>query len=133
MDFPFIIKTIKENFTDAFLIFEGVVGEDIDLRVLDYFIENKMISKKITTRDKEEFLQFNSEFYGRNNLFINTTDHYECLKFQIDRFSELLNNATKQYEYLSSKEMKNTEEIGKYIFKLKDRLLVLDKMMKSVL
>ena len=30
MDFPFIIKTIKENFTDAFLIFEGVVGEDID-------------------------------------------------------------------------------------------------------
>ena len=30
MDFDFIIKTIKENFTDAYLIFEGVVGEDID-------------------------------------------------------------------------------------------------------
>ena len=33
MDFPFIIKTIKENFTDAFLIFEGVTGDDIDTSV----------------------------------------------------------------------------------------------------
>ena len=34
MDFPFIIKTIKENFTDAFLIFEGVTGEDIDTSLI---------------------------------------------------------------------------------------------------
>ena len=30
MDYKFLIKTIKENFDDAYLIFEGVVGDDID-------------------------------------------------------------------------------------------------------
>jgi sugar phosphate isomerase/epimerase len=29
MDYPWIIQTIKKNFKDVFLIFEGVVGEDI--------------------------------------------------------------------------------------------------------
>lgn len=30
MDYKFLIKTIKENFDDAYLVFEGVVGDDID-------------------------------------------------------------------------------------------------------
>ena len=30
MDYKFLIKTIKENFDDAYLIFEGVVGDDIE-------------------------------------------------------------------------------------------------------
>ena len=29
MDYPYLIKRIKETYPDAYLIFEGVTGEDI--------------------------------------------------------------------------------------------------------
>ena len=29
MDYPYLIKTIKENVPDAVLVFEGVTGDDI--------------------------------------------------------------------------------------------------------
>lgn len=144
-DDVFLRKELKENFKilcDKCMIDNGHVYHtflvtsfetdnsvmDIDRFALRFFCEkNKMDFTNLKKDDILSYLNFNSLYYGKNNMIINSIENKNCIEFQIQRYTGLLLDLEGKNRII------NNVSMADYIKELKLRLDALDKIKSSIL
>ena len=108
---------------------------NIDRLVLDYFVKSGEISLDIYNHQSliDEYFKFQSDFYGKNNMFVSTLEHKNNIEFQINRYKNILVDTLENKEKCLNCENKNDNSINKYLSDIQSRLVVLDKIYKSIL